>query len=205
MASYSVVAGSIMETVLYGLSSGQVTMNVFHHTVESSVSDGIASLEASINTWRGAADRVDKYLAMCSEDFTIQSVSAQWIFPTRYRRVVQSTGGDPGLIASPALPPNVQATIEWTGFAAGRGVSGATRVAGIPVNANINGTWVGASRTAALSFGLLMSSPYTTIAGDRFLPITYHRANPALSQRIYFWEEKDSLRVLRRRTVGLGI
>lgn len=201
---YPINDGAFAQLALMGRVNGQRVMNVFHYRFNgSSITDGEARLGVLIDAWDAPLGIAANFLEMLADSYLLETIRAQWILPIRYRYTDNGAFNQNGTIVADLLPQNTQATIEWRPDVGGSRVNGGTRVGGLPVTANLGGLWTGASRTASDIFAASFILPVTLAEGE-LVPVVFNRLAPATSRVITDWVIKDSLRVLRRRTVGLG-
>lgn len=206
--SYTVNNGAILEASLRGRLYGQRTISLFHYRFETG--SGPTDGPSMINTFNplfngaGAGKIVKEYMHPLAENFTLEEVVYQWIFPVRYARVVKSPAVSTGEVVDTAAPPNLALAISKKGDGAGRNNVGTLHMPGIPLG-DIDG---GNFTVAGLdSFGDLLTALHQSINiefGVNFVPVLLHRSNPAVSVDITAANSNETVRTMHRRTVGLG-
>lgn len=206
--AYSLDTGDIVEVRVNYLMYGQRMMNVFHYKMDGSgsINDGPTDVsETAQNVAAGIDQWVAKWLAGGSTDCTVTDVEAQKIYPTRYP-YQRTLVGENGVIETATLPQNIQLSIEKVGEVADRHGVGRVEVPGIPAAYASAGRVleVGRDWLAELAFALALDieAPFET--PTRLVPIIFNRAAPATSQLLTTTRLNDTVRVARRRTVGVG-
>lgn len=198
--------------------AGQRCMNVYHYQLTAStgaLADYVA-LAADLDAANRAANRiVPLTAALMSSNNSITRTRVQSVYPTRL--VVQefSPGAVDGTQAGSPMPPNVSAVIEKTTDYASRWGRGSAHIAGVPIGEDSGGIWGGGFMASMVSLGAAIKLQLTTTgAAATWTPILYHAATaakpdkPATTTRITPITEcyaLDTVRVMRRRTVRVGI
>lgn len=199
--------GHILEVILEGRSSGQVTLSVFHYRLSNAAAgvDGtnlVGVLDGSLNAVGGL---VDKYLDCCANDFELRTVSYQWIHPVRYtaQRLVPFAAA--GQVLQPLLPANVALCLVKRTFLTGRTQRGVLHMPGVPSTFVINSQISVAGKAAFDALADSIDNPLTLATNETFTPIIFHKADPTLSPVIEVVQTEDTSRIMRRRSFGLGI
>lgn len=192
---------------------GQTILNVWHYTLTGGAAgtyDGDA-IQAALRSEIGLAVADD--LPMLMRAFTNEAVDFldlryQWIWPTRYSPVYSGTGSGPGAIAETPLPANVAATTTITTEVAGPAGRGSKHWGGLSIT-DLDAGFITATLKGHLDNVMQLMGQVVTPAmgagGNSLVPIVYHRAAPNAS---YPWSQfihQNTSRVMRRRTVGVGI
>lgn len=200
---------TIIEVACIGRLNQQTTMNIWHYVVDvpSSLPNNFDELNELLNVhFGGLANSIGGTLMeCCPQNWSFTQATAQSIYPSRQRRVIQARQfvGTRGL----AEQPNVQASITYQTDLAGRAQIGGKRIPMTPLDSAAGIIVVG------LKGPLELLGQRTSVfisggaAGGSYSPVIYHRspnANPKY-HRITDWIVQDQTRVIRRRTVGLGI
>jgi len=206
--SYTVGNGAILEVSFLGRSYEQRTISLFHYRYEtgSGPVDGptlINTVNPLINS--AAANKLlSDYMAPLAEGFTMEQIVYQWIFPTRYARVVKSPMVTAGSVVDSQVPPNTALAITKKGDAAGRRNVGTLHMPGVPLGGLNGGEWAVATLD---SFGNLLTRLHEAVNiefGINLIPVLLHRAAPADSPEITNANSNITVRTMHRRTVGLG-
>jgi hypothetical protein len=187
---------------------GQTILNTFPLTVISvtgtpEVNDCLDALEAKI---AGAGDLKTAYLNAVADNYTLDEIWLQVIFATRYRKKVYTiaAGGNSG---ANSLTPNVAGVLTRAGDQANKHNIGAIH---LPigtddtsiVNGKLQATQKGLLNTVGTKCRgtVSTSSPAVTYAYSLF------QHDPAgLPSFVTTTFAQETARVMRRRTVGLGI
>lgn len=203
-----VAVGDIIQVTMKGRANDQTTLTVFHYqtVVAPSGTDGVVQIKNFADGFDAGIQSPGPALLQCiSETWTWESTRAQNIYPNR-QIYVDSLVDLPGIRPDTCTAQNVSAVITKRGAFAGRRYIGSTHIPGIASGDYNNGLLTpdlkGLMALAAQRYKL----PYTpTLGGGEYRMIIFNRANPALSLGIEATTVQPELRVMRRRTVGLGI
>lgn len=202
-------ANAVVAVTYKGTLCGQTTLNTVHYRVSNPstipvVADEMDEL-ANRFTAVGALDILTAYRGCLPDNMTVNYVRLQPVYPVRYR-AVQKNIGLPGL-ADSSFVSNLQASITWVTELAGRNQTGGIRIPQGPNNVD-NGKWLGAWQNVLMLLGESLSSLVNAgQGGGSYLPVIYHRSVNAFPkyQDVTSFIVQDTVRVIRRRTVGLGI
>lgn len=205
--AYNIPAGGIIEIRLNMLMYGQQLLNVAHYrNGENAIPDAESVLLATLEEMfeQDAGSVITTYENSLSNEVTFNYADAQVIYPTRYsyvRYTITSNGG----VAEKPVNVNVQGSFTKRGPLAGRGYTGRMEIPGLIAAREVNGLWDGTARAQLADIATAWLQPLTLgtfVAAGK--PIIYRRANPAASNP---WEKatvQQTVRVARRRTVGVG-
>lgn len=195
------------DSLLYG----QTVMNTFHYNVEdASIGVELTDLYQAIHDELGKLGGIDSlYAAMFTPAMDNIKRRIQVIAPLRYyARVNPSNDPDGTYLAGPAvLPPNVSAALTLRADTAGPHSKGTKHLALTDGAFNENGLVQAAFADLVEPFADAMTVPITLAApaaGVTLYPVIYNRADHATSQIVSNWSLQPTVRVMRRRTVGLG-
>lgn len=217
--AYPIASNSVVQLTVRSKLFGQTVMNTFHWRWEIGtlpITDGAAALddleaELEANAWR------DSYQAMCAPQVINAVADMQWIYPSRFvkRSYVFFPAGTAPLATTVT---NLAAALEFRSDVATRrgqstkhipAVGGLNSAAGI-----LDAGFLGAMD----DFRVVHMLPIT-LHGGTYRPIIFGRARPSYTDKhgnvhpalpvstlpITTSESKDTVRVMRRRTVGVGI
>jgi len=200
---YAVPVGAILEATIRGSLASQTTLSLFHYMLnDTAIPDGAAFLTTFNTAFNIAGGVVDKYRLCCCEDFTLNEVRYQWIYPTRFRSVSFAPFIGTGSIVDQSAPPNVAQVVTKRADVASRRGIGTLHVPSVP-NAQIaDGKLLGGQLTRLSALGTALSAALVTARMD---PVLLRRDLPAASPIITSTVAQETVRVERRRTVGLGI
>jgi len=207
----TVLTGHIAEVSLQGRSAGQVTLNVFHYMLDGIAIGGTdfdGHATELVTELQTPGDLIEKYLDCCSDEFQLEQIRVQIIKPIRYSYEVFTQGPDPGNVVAEALPPNDSVSITKRNDNTTRHDRGAVRMPGVPRTFVSEGLLLTPGVTAynALATEFKEQRTTTVLAAEiMWQPVILNRANHALSQP---WSQhivQLQSRIVRRRTVGVGI
>lgn len=191
--------------------SGQTILNTCVLTYLEDI-DGPDDYEQFASAYLGDAIAlggfVDQLKFELSENFEIQRLSLQLIYPTRYRRVTVAALGAGERVAVP-IPVNSAMTITKVGAEAARWAIGSWHQAGLPVTA---------MESESGEFTALSLADVADALGDWFIesrvptgmhgnvgPCLWSPKEPNRVTRVKQWIPQRTVRTMHRRTVGLGI
>jgi hypothetical protein len=200
---------SVIETNLIGTLLGQTVIATFHHRVvtPSTLPNASDELAAWLGEqWNNVANTPSgAYINCCPLEYTNTRVTAQAIEPTRLRRVTQ-VRNHPGDVGNTEVS-NLQASVTFFTNLAGRSQIGGKRIPMAPDQA-VDGFVSEAYKTLLTTFAANCVGLKVVIQGGAvYAPCIYHRA-PTVVPTFTDIEDaipQDTVRVMRRRTVGLGI
>lgn len=157
----------------------------------------------------GGLSLLQAYLEATSFDLNVDDVVVQEIYPTRSAMITQ-TIDEPGLIAQGALVPNVAAVIVRKTELAGRDQLSPLHIPGVPLGTNVvAGSWTDPYRGVLEVLGLASYSEKTVPVTGGSLTLNGVIINApydaGLFSRLRTHTVNLRARVMRRRTVGLGI
>jgi len=206
----AVVAGQIYQVTLVGALHNQRTMNTFHYEVENVPAGGATVVQAAAaleTAFEAAGGIIEKFLDCTPDNYTLAEMWIQCIGPTeRYVKVVvpESLSGQWTEAAGTA---NLSAVITRTTEKSGRSQQSSLH---IPIATGPD-TIFGGNLDADLLFNLnalaaVIPAQFGVVPNLTFDPVIYHGPPPFLpADRIETATAQTTVRVMRRRTVGLGI
>lgn len=206
--AYVINVGSVLEIVFEGRLLGQQTITSFSYLFDTgsalSIPDGRAAVVEALATVEVVGGLLDKYLACCSDQLVDVKAYGQWITPVRYAYVSGTRALDTGSLAQLANTPNVAGVITRRGEIADRRNISSTHMPAIP--ASSYGAGVVSGGQVALYETLLdeMLVNLTVAPGAVLYPCAFHRALPPASRVLKEGFVEPTVRVMRRRTVGVG-
>lgn len=202
--------GDIIEVTYQSTLFLQKVMTVLHYRVAATPTqqDPIQSQNDFLQRIKsgGARDKVSPYVACISNQLNVDTITAQYIAPTRIVRssLVQNVTGS--LAGSPNTA-NVAATLEKTTQKAGRKFRGSIHLPGIRSQDYASGLIQAAELTLLTALGVSLQLSIDEAAGTGlWFPVIWHRTKPVTtsSDDVLTIVPKDTVRVMRRRTVGVG-
>jgi len=204
---YDITTNSCLQIQFEGRHAGQQVMNIMTY-----VYDGGATTEDGplvIDEIDGIITPVGKlwatWLDCLSDDLTNAVRAYQWIHPIRYAYVLK--GDDvvtEGNVAGDALPPNCsQAVTRRTNFA-GREETSTLKLPAVPADMVANGFILDAHLITLNLFGAESCKEIPLGSGSKMVPIPWNKTSPGSANQLRTSYAHNTVRTMRRRTVGLG-
>lgn len=204
--AYAIPSGAVLEVTAEYHVNGQLCMNVWHYYMErdGGITDG---REAALNalTILNPVGKLFETFRNCISD-TVDDILfyAQWITPQRYAYVVTPVGPQAGTVASVPYPQNVSVACTMKGDQADKHNLGRKAMGGVPEDFGANGLLTNLAMVAYQVFCDECRESFVGVEGEDYSPVIFNRATPELSPVITESFPQPSLRVERRRTVGVG-
>lgn len=198
----------IVEFRLAGTLFGQKVLNVFHYRVEfdSGLPTYAQAIKAAADGFGVGTNNPTLALLACAcAAYTLDGIWAQRIYPTRDRGYY-SAFALPGTNAGTCGSGNQSATIEkWSWVGTRHGI-GATHVPGVPQESQVDGKWNNAYTTLLTALAGKIATPYSppTDTACVMTPVILNRAAKAASVALNGTSVQSTVRVMRRRTIGVG-
>jgi hypothetical protein len=214
-------AGGILEVRVEYRANAQTCMNVLHYenqgpaiglTVPEIVDDFLDSFGVA-----GNGRFPDEWAALISADALVFRTTAQAVYPTRYAlqfREVAVVGTRPGALRA----QNVQASIQKASDLAGRSRVGSLHIGALSVEDYAAGNITAAYELVLAGFvANFLSGPLVTVGlpNNSWHPVILNKEPIPNTDPVRFrikgstlitnYDVKSTLRVMRRRTTGLGI
>lgn len=204
--SREVSTGAILEVVFQGFSDGQVTLSVFHYRLNNAIADSdgtnlVTALEPLINA---VGELLDKYLDCCSQDFLMNDITMQWIYPTRYSAQHFAPFALAGNVAQPKMPSNVAAALLKRTFLTGRRQRGVLHMPGVPTTFVVDSEFTAPAIATYDALGDHIDNVLILATNEQFEPVIFNKAFPVTSPQIQSVDAESTVRIMRRRTVGVG-
>lgn len=188
---------------------GQKLLNVFHYRANNvsgdpTVSAVSSNLESTL-TVVGPGGLIPFYKNASSLVLDFEYLDIQMIYPVRQayeRYMIDETG----VKNDAPLPQNVQASIKKSTNEPGRTGIGRMEVAGLTINDCEDGLLLPAYKLEVLSIGQALAEKVLVegSTGYELLPTLLHRTTPLTDTPWTNYTVQDTVRVARRRTVGVG-
>lgn len=139
-------------------------------------------------------------------DFNFDAVSAQRVWPTRTIRMT-TLSSFPGILIEAGLPPNTAAVVTKRSLTPGRMGLGSLHLSGVPVSYVTNGEIdAGSIPNYATLLAQLFASRTVPAVTMSIEPGMFNPTfPPAFFSRMFDTILQTTIRVMRRRTVRLGI
>jgi len=207
----AVSIGDVLEVALVGDVNSQRVMTVLHYRVAVAPTEQDALVMqddfSNLISQGELYDIETAYLACMGTNYTLKQRRVQWVYPIRYRASVL-TPELPGTANGQCEAQNLAMVITKRTNFAGRRHIGSVHVPGIIASFYDNGLIATAGGTAAQGLIDVLEDQVAEDGGDGiFEPCIWHRGQQGAlaSNLITNWTYQSTLRVMRRRTVGLGI
>lgn len=201
--AYTINNGAIMAVAFQGTLYGQQIMTTFHYRYEGPV---IASGQTFLQTFIGVNAQMQAnqglWRACISADCVSLEAAGQWIWPLRYRAYRVPMAGPTGDMGS-ANASNTASVITLIADEATRHGVGNKHLPGLAGGNQDQGFLTNPQIVANTDFSTAMATSVPLLGGV-MQPVIYNRANPAASLDVVGAEVNQTVRVMRRRTVGLG-
>lgn len=201
----------ILELRILGRMNNQRLMNVLHYRLErvgASVLDGIEVISKMNEKLMSPVGGVIEVLrGMSNPAWSYEGCVYQWIHPNRYVSVRINDGAGAGLLAGVALPQNVASVLTKRSQFGSRHGIGSIHLGGMGAGDVTNGllTVTRISKSVELADVLTVSVDMSDLVADAEMePIILNKAAPADSYDFHDITIQNTVRVQRRRTVGLG-
>ena len=216
-------ASEIIEVKIGYVASGQQCYNVLHYVPNS---DGIGWTplelsEAIVDALDSQAPTpgtlINSMRQMMSDDVTINLLTAQGIYPTRYRMFQGEYTFAGMLVGDPCPAQNVAAVVQKFGPGGTRHDVGSFHLGGLGVSLFENGELTVGAQAALLNVaGDLKDNIVTTTNGNvTYTPVILKKKKVVIDGKDKYQIDgytellgtipKETLRVMRRRTVRVGI
>jgi len=200
--------GSIIQATIKYVCNSQVCLNVLHYEVQNVSSHDSAQDEqlAFLSRFNAVSDVIAKLKDCLSQEATIVEAWAQFIRPTRYAKSVLELDAIGGVV-SDCHAQNLAATIVKRTEFGGDWAHGSLHLGGVPNNGYSGGLLEPAYKDLVeVLAAQLLEDVASPTGGGIYAPVLLHPpAAHGGSTLLSGSEVMDELRVMRRRTVGLGI
>lgn len=207
--SYSITLGDIIEIRLGYVISGQRLLNVLHYRVSAEgsipITNGALWMQATATFFHNdAACIVQKMLQRTTNEVSFNLTQAQKILPVRYRAAA-ATSAQLGDIDPPTAAQNLSRVITKFTQNSGRGETGSFHMAGFPASDYENGQFTNAVILGDSQLADALQANFTPVADQATIsPIILSRRDVGVYGNIIGVIQQKSVRVMRRRTVGVG-
>ena len=205
--AYTVPIGAICEVIFEGAMYGQQIISTYHYKLGGTVAstNGAALMDSFLGLLEAPGKLYQTYINACNENLVGLVMYGQWVIPARMSRRKRTPTLQIGQVEGPVYPVNTAAAITRRTEFAGRTERGTLHMPAVPTSfatddaINLTGT------DAYDAHGTQMIALVTTGDDDfNFKPVLWNRTNPGQAQQLDSFETRSYLRVMRRRTVGLG-
>lgn len=203
--------GAILEVTLVGDLNGSTSLNILHYRAEGVTGspDFTSQAQEFFDSLNALGGLLERYKDCISDDWFSREVRLQLISPVRYSYQTFLWTGT-GTEAQPALPPNDSIMLIKRNVLTGRRNRGSLHLPGVPVTFVAEGRITTAASLVVNNLGDVMVEAITGVAtppnpAHLFVPVIFNKDNPIVSPRFDSATAQFTSRVMRRRTVGLGI
>lgn len=206
--------GTIIEVTIKYTVNAQINLNILHYVVATQ--SALATPEAELGQFQSdfisptGLNFTGFFRPLLATNATLNSTRYQWVFPVRraYTALTHGVAGTGTYGACTAQ--NVAAVVTKTTALAGRSQVGSFHLGAVGINGYSGGSLAAPYKTDVINnlLPFLVSSNIATVGGGVYHPILWHKFNTTFNQNynvLQAVELQDTLRVMRRRTVGLGI
>lgn len=210
MADISI--GDVAQLTAVGLCASQTVLNTWFYrcvSLGSSLGTSVTTaMEELITKIEGTVGGLgDKFIALMPTNYTLVRHTAQVVSPVRYTKVfgaVVNTAGDSGAICSTA---NIAAVITRRGDLATRKDVGSLHLVYPDALTEATTGIINAGYLSAMDDLCLQMKATLTLAPSTLVwePILFHRTGTPNYSKVTYCFAQNTIRVMRRRTVGLGI
>lgn len=200
-------AGDVLLVTYKGSLADQIIMTTFHYgmsTVTGAPTQDAVATEV-LTKLSAVGGQNERFLNCCPDNYNLDEVWVQFILDTRYRKKVgfPNVGGNFGF---QAYGTNQAGVISRFGPAANRRNQGNIH---IPIGASaswlLDGKIIPAWRTAANLLAPFLYNPQVLATTGTISPILIHGTSKLNAIPLVSAQVQETARVMRRRTVGVGI
>jgi hypothetical protein len=199
-------ADAIVMVVINQELYGQQVLNVLHFRLTDSSADYKATMNAMIDAFDGATGLLNAMTALQAPELLIKGITAQPLWPQRLAAVKNNAlDHSAGVADGVALPSNVSMVISKKTDFAGQSQRGAFHLAGL-TNDMVNGDeWTAGTMVDAVAIGdKLIEAIATGGFGTDAKPVLWAPGTPTVTADITDYDLQRTIRVMRRRTKGVG-
>lgn len=201
----------VLEVSIEGIQANQRTLNIRHYrvAVQSATPDPLAEQQEFLDILSSVAPGglALTYLNCCSFDYRIATMRVQRISPARFPFISKQLD-ELGRIGETSPGPLVAGVIDFGTGLVGRKQRGSIHVPGVTQTAANNGNLGIAQRALYNALGLqLRARIINPVSGGEYQPVIFHRVpiGAGTFDDITSHKVQPEVRVMRRRTVGVGI
>lgn len=198
--------GTLIEFRIDTRFMNQQCLNVFHFVLDhvGGLPDYSAAMADFLTEVQNVNKLYDKWQACVSSDVGHITLYAQAIFPTRYAYVTAVPFIDQGGALAGAEATNCAVAITKRAITTGRHSHGVLHMFGVPQGFTLNSQLNGVGLPPFQDLVAVINNNVVPAAGTIWRPVIFNKDAPADSQEVDNCVLADYLRVMRRRTVGLG-
>lgn len=215
-----IAVGWVLSATFRGELFNQLVMTTFNYEVTEVPGGGAPSNILAITQFNTAflapGDMIDDYTNAMPVEYNLVAMDYQWIAPLRYRKVSKFDAAGPGN-GGTTTTPNLAACITLAGDRATRRTVSTKHLPGLG-GADIDDGILNGGAIARYGVVATQAQAAVVAAGTTYKPIIYGRfiapftkcgkdypGQPELTTLIEFGFPQVTARVMRRRTVGVGV
>jgi len=204
MAIANIANGDTVQVVSWGELFGQTILNVFYYVSDGVSGDYVDKLTSLMVFADGGTGPIGKIKDMVSDEVGFLRVRAKRVWPNA-GPFVELLTGDTGAISGTCLTANQALVVTKRSTIGGQGRSGSTHVAGVPASQAADGVWDGTALSAAVSLGTAIQADIAATPSGTWHPVIAPDLTGTNPNEILQCVPQDSVRVMRRRTLRVGI
>jgi len=206
----AISVGDIVAVSFLGTINAQRTVTTLHFRAADASGTATSTLMQNLITLiragGGGGDTLETtFLNCCAQNFTLNSIRAQKLSTVRAKFESQNRAS-PGNVAVDCDITNISGVLTKQGALANRRNIGSVHMPAVPNGyasaGDVSGTYLTLLNAMAAKL-----TDVQTVAADtvNYFPVIFNRTTPADSPFISSAFAQTTMRVMRRRTVGLGI
>lgn len=198
--------GDVLLVSFDGTWHGQKILNTFYYGISTLIGAPttaayIAAFDTAINT---AGNLRPRFLAACPPQYTMNNTWYQFVTPVRLRKQVYAVAA-PGTFIQMSSTANLAATITRRGDVANKHNIGSLHVPTSNLDPGMASGILSVAVISALNnLVTSMLAPVTVGAFGSAIPILWYKPLAANATPITNATVQQTVRVMRRRTVGVG-
>jgi len=203
---YSIETGALCQIRIVGTCDNQQFISLFHYRFVDGPANpnGAQMLLDILNVFCPAGNVLEVYQNCIGQDIVDMEVYAQWIEPVRYVARRDINGPYVGVAPFDTRSANISTAITKKGELANRHAIGTLHMPAVPDNMIDNGYVSAGGLVDLQGLGDKMAVSLIVAGARQMEPCIYNRADYEQSVPIVSCSVQPTLRVSRRRTVGLG-
>lgn len=204
---YTLQPNSIVQLTFEGLHDGQRTITVMSYINDTltPVADGQAQVASFLSSVMGVGGLYESYQACCSVDVKNIRAYGQVIELNRYAYIQAMGDGGDGAALGACMPANTAQVVTRRGELADRRNISTLHLPGVPISAVADSFLTDPQIAILQSFVDVSLLPIITVGGAELNPCAFRRADPVGSRHLTMGFVQNTVRILRRRTVGVGV
>lgn len=197
---------AIISVSFEGRHDNQQTITVMNYRYMgiSTIVNGRPVLDSLLSIIAQPGGLYDTYINTISQDVKDIRPYVQLIAPTRYAYITPGVAGQDGALPGACMPSNTAQTVTRRGEIADRRNISSLHLPGVPVASVTDSTLTPEHMVALLGFATKSVEAIVAAGGVELQPVAYRRVDYGFSRILTEAFVQPTVRVVRRRTVGLG-